>query len=283
MIYRRFGNTGEMLPIVGQGTWKMGEEPARRQEEIRALRLGIELGMTHIDTAEMYGNGSTEELVGRAIEGMRGKVFLTSKVLPSNASHAGTIRACERSLKRLRTEHLDLYLIHWWSRHPIEETMRAMEELTRAGKIRFFGASNFDITQLRQAEQAISRGSIACNQVCYHLEARGIEYSLIGNCRSCGIPVVGYSPYGSGNFPSSGSRERRALAEIGKRHGKSPRQVALNFLTRQEGLFSIPKAACAEHVRENSRAVGWELSTEDLQTIDGFFPPPARETALEMI
>ncbi len=283
MIHRRFGNTGETLPIVGQGTWKMGESPARRQEEIRALRLGIELGMTHIDTAEMYGNGSTEELVGLAIEGIRGKVFLTSKVLPSNASHEGTIRACERSLKRLRTEHLDLYLIHWWSRHPIEETMRAMEELARAGKIRFFGVSNFDITQLRQAERATSQGSITCNQVCYHLGARGIEYSLIGHCKARGVPVVGYSPYGSGNFPPSGSRERRALAGIGKRHGKSPWQVALNFLTREEGVFSIPKAGCAEHVRENSSAVGWELSAEDLQAIDDLFPPPAGETALEMI
>ncbi len=283
MIYRKFGNTGVALPVIGQGTWKMGESPARVSAEIQALRLGIELGMTHIDTAEMYGNGSTEELVGRAIEGLREKVFLTSKVLPSNASHAGTIRACERSLKRLRTEYLDLYLVHWWSNHPIEETMRAMEELVHAGKVRFFGVSNFDIKQLRLAEHAISRGSIACNQVCYHLGARGIEYSLINFCRARGISVVGYSPFGSGNFPPSGNRQRRALSEIARRHGKTPWQVALNFLTRQEGLFSIPKAGCTEHVRENSRAVGWELAPEDLQAIDGLFPPPAGETALEMI
>ncbi|NWG14567.1 MAG: aldo/keto reductase [Acidobacteria bacterium] len=283
MIYRKFGNTGVALPLVGQGTWKMGESRERAKEEIQTLRLGIDLGMTHIDTAEMYGNGSTEELVGRAIEGVREKVFLASKVLPSNASYQGTIRACEGSLRRLRTDYLDLYLLHWWSRHPVEETMRAMEELARLGRIRFFGVSNFDIGQLGQAERAITRGSIACNQVCYHLKARGIEYSLIGYCRSRGIPLVGYSPFGSGDFPSPGSRAGRALAEIGKRHGKSARQVALNFLTREEGLFSIPKAGRAEHVRENSSAVGWELSEDDIEIINGFFPRPDRDTSLEMI
>ncbi len=284
MVFREFGKTGVKVPVIGQGTWNMGEAKARAEEEIRSLRLGIDVGMTHIDTAEMYGSGRSEDLVGRAISGIRHKVFLTSKVLPSNASYTGTLRACERSLKRLGTDYLDLYLLHWWSEsHPIEETMRAMEEIVRAGKVRFIGVSNLEIHEMRRADDALANQEIACNQICYHLQARGSEFSLVPYCASRGIAVVGYSPFGSGKFPSEGCREWRALAEIGRRHGRTPRQVALNFLTRREGLFSIPKAANVDHVRENADAVGWNLSKEDLCTIDDAFPTPTSDSPLEMI
>jgi diketogulonate reductase-like aldo/keto reductase len=284
MIFRKFGNTGVQIPVIGQGTWNMGEVRARAKEEIRSLRFGIDLGMTHIDTAEMYGGGRTEDLVGRAISGIRHKVFLTSKVLPSNASHTGTLRACEQSLKRLGTDYLDLYLLHWRSEsHPIEETMAAMEELVRTGKVRFIGVSNLEMHEMRRAEEALAREKIVCDQICYHLQARGIEFSLLPHCVSRGIAVVGYSPFGSGNFPREGNRTWDALASIGLRHGKTPRQVALNFLTRQWGVFSIPKAADADHVRENADAVGWDLSPEDLSAIDEAFPPPAGDSPLEMI
>jgi len=284
MIRRRFADTGIELPIVGQGTWGMGEDRARASEQIQALRTGIDLGMTHIDAAELYGNGAAEELVGQAIAGQRDRVFLTSKVLPGNASYEATLRACERSLRRLGTDRLDLYLLHWWSgQHPIRETMHAMEALVQAGKVRIIGVSNLDVAQLKQAEQALESERLACNQVCYHLKARGIEYSLIPYCRSRQIAVVGYSPFGSGNFVSERSKGGHVLATIGARHGKSPRQVALNFLTRTEPLFAIPKAARAEHVRENAGAAGWELAPEDLQAIDRAFPPPTQETPLEIL
>jgi diketogulonate reductase-like aldo/keto reductase len=284
MIHRRFADTNILLPVVGQGTWGMGETPSRAGEEIAALRLGIELGMTHIDTAEMYGNGGAEELVGRAIAGIRTQIFLASKVLPSNASYSGTLKACERSLKRLGTDWLDLYLLHWWSgRHPIRETMRAMEELVRAGKVRYIGVSNLDVRQLQLAEQALTRGRIACNQVCYHMQARGIEFRLISYCHTRRIAVVGYSPFGSGKFVLVRSQGGQVLADIGARCGKSMHQVVIRFLTQRQPLFTIPKAVHTDHVRENADAVGWELAPEDLQTIDQAFPPPTGEIPLEII
>jgi len=284
VIFREFGTTGVQMPVIGQGTWNMGDVRARAEEEIRSLRIGIDLGMTHIDTAEMYGDGRAEVQVGRAISGIRHKVFLTSKVLPSNASCPGTLRACEQSLKRLGTDYLDLYLLHWWSeKHSIEETMAAMEQLVRVGKVRFIGVSNLEIHQLLQAQEALVREKIVCNQVCYHLQARGIEFSLVPHCESRGIAVVGYSPFGSGKFPEEGSRKWKALAGIARRHGKTPRQVALNFLTRHKGVFSIPKAVNADHVRENADGAGWDLSAEDLRSIDEAFPPPAGDSPLEVI
>jgi len=284
MNVRRFATTSLQLPVVGQGTWGMGEHPSRASEEIAALRLGIELGMFHIDTAEMYGNGNTEILVGRAIAGIREQVFLASKVLPGNASYSGTLKACERSLKRLGTDRLDLYLLHWWSeRHPIRETMRAMEDLVRAGKVRFIGVSNLDVRQMQLAERALTHERIVCNQVCYHMKARGIEFSLIPYCRERNIAVVGYSPFGSGDFVLEQSKGGRVLAEIGARHGKSMRQVAIRFLTRRPQLFTIPKAARADHVRDNAGVVDWELSPEDLQAINQAFPPPTKETPLAII
>jgi diketogulonate reductase-like aldo/keto reductase len=276
MITREFGSTGVKVPIIGQGTWQMN------QRGLDALRAGIELGMTHIDTAEMY-TGS-EEVVAEAIHGRRRNVFLVSKVLPVNASYKATTRACDASLKRLKTDYLDVYLLHWWSEsHPMEETMRAMEELVAAGKIRHIGVSNFDVDQLKRAQKALSREKIVCNQVLYHLKSRGIENRLIACCESQNIAVVGYSPFGNGDFPSPASKGGRVLASIAKRHGKTPRQIALNFLTRRKSLFTIPKASTLDHVRENAGGAGWKLDAEDLKHLDSVFPVTAKDAPLDMI
>ncbi len=280
---KAFGWTGVDVPVIGQGTWMIeGRQEAERQA-VAALRVGLDLGMTHIDTAEMYGDGRAEELVGEAIAGRRQEVFLASKVLPSNASYEGTQRACERSLKRLRTDYLDLYLLHWRGRIPLAETMRAMEALAAAGKIRFFGVSNFDVDDLRDAEQELAGGRIASNQVLYHLQERGIERRLIPYCAGRGIAVVGYTPFGRGKFPSPSSKGGRVLAAIAQRNGKTPRQVILNFLTRLPGVFTIPKASNPEHVRENSQGAGWELSAEDIACIEEAFPVPDRDRPLAML
>jgi diketogulonate reductase-like aldo/keto reductase len=259
-----------------------GSREAERSA-VHALKTGMDLGMTHIDTAEMYGNGRAEELVGEAIAGRRQEVFLVSKVLPSNASYEGTLRACERSLRRLGTDCLDLYLLHWRGRHPLAETMRAMETLVSTGKIRFFGVSNFDVADVKQAQAAVGKGRLAANQVLYHLGDRGIERKLIPYCSGQEIAVVGYSPFGHGDFPSAGSRGGKLLAEIAQRHGRTPRQVVLNFLTRQPGVFAIPKASDAGHVRENSGGDGWTLTAEDREAIERVFPAPARDVPLGML
>ena len=269
MQTRAFASTGVQVPVIGQGTWRLGREGAA------GLRLGLELGMTHIDTAEMYGDGEAESVVAGVIHGQREKVFLVSKVLPSNASYKGTLRACDASLKRLGTDYLDVYLLHWWGSHPIADTMRAMEELVRAGKIRAIGVSNLDIAELKQAQAALTRERIVCNQVLYHVRSRGIEYRLIDYCREQGIAVVGYTPFGKVNFPDD------ELGVIGRRHGKTARQVALNFLTRRDDVFAIPKASNLDHVRENAGASGWTLTDEDLAAIDKLFPPPRREEPLD--
>jgi diketogulonate reductase-like aldo/keto reductase len=241
-----------------------------------ALRLGLELGMTHIDTAEMYGDGEAERVIAGVIKGKRDRVFIVSKVLPSNASYNGTLRACDASLKRLSTDYLDVYLLHWWSStHPLEETMRAMEDLVRAGKIRALGVSNFDVPELKRAQAALTRERIACNQVLYHVKSRGIEHRLIAYCEAQEIAVVGYSPFGKGSFPE------RELTAIAGRHGKTARQVALNFLTRRHSLFAIPKSSNVQHVRENAGAAGWDLTPEDLKEIDRLFPPPSRQVPLD--
>lgn len=296
MIKRRFGWTGVQVPVIGQGTWMTeaggeGRSGGSRKSDgggrraIEALQLGMDLGMTHIDTAEMYGNGRVEEMVAQAIAGRRDEVFLVSKVLPSNASYEGTLKACRRSLDRLKTDRLDLYLLHWPGSHPIGETMRAMEKLVTDGMTRFIGVSNFDLEQLQEAEAALSRERIACNQVLYHLGYRAIERRLQPYCAERGIALVGYSPFGHGNFPSGS----RVLAEVGRRHGdRTPRQVALNFLTRHPALFTIPKASRPEHVRENSggAAEGWSLERQDLEAIERAFPLPDDDdggSGLEMI
>jgi diketogulonate reductase-like aldo/keto reductase len=264
VITRPFGPTGASVAVIGQGTWRMGEDAARRRGEVRALRLGIELGMTHIDTAEMYGDGGAERVVAEAIAGQRDRVFLVSKVLPSNASCAGTIRACEASLRRLRTDHLDLYLLHWWSeRHPVEETMRAMAELVRRGLTTLVGVSNFDVSQMRRAQAALGDLPLACNQVLYHIRERGIEKDVLKHCERERLAVVGYTPLARGGYM------RGTIAEIAKRHGRTPRQVVLSFLTRRPALFTIPKASDPEHVRENAGALGFALTPEELRAIDG--------------
>ena len=264
------------VPVIGQGTWNL------KAKGLEALRLGIQLGLTHIDTAEMYTGA--EEVVAEAIRGQREKIFLVSKVLPSNASYKGTLRACDASLKRLKTDYLDVYLLHWWSgAHDIGETMRAMEELVASGKIRNIGVSNFDIDQLKQTQKALTREKIVCNQVLYHLRSRGIERRLIPYCESQNIAVVGYSPFGQGNFPAPGSKQCQALDSIAAKHGKIVRQVALNFLTRRKGVVTIPKSANPHHVRENAGGAGWELDADDLKLIDIVFPPPRKDEPLDML
>jgi diketogulonate reductase-like aldo/keto reductase len=250
---------------------------------IDALRAGIDLGLTHIDTAEMYGSGRAEEITGRAIAGRRDHVFLVSKVLPSNASYEGTLRACERSLKRLGTDRLDLYLLHWESRHPIGETMRAMERLIDERQIRFAGVSNFDVAQLRAAQAAMRHHRLASNQVLYHLGERGIERKLIPYCQEQGIALVGYTPFGRAKFPRPASPGGRVLADIAQRHGRTVRQAILNFLTRLDGVFTIPKAGNAGHTRENSGGAGWTLPAEDIAAIDKTFPAPAHDVPLAML
>jgi diketogulonate reductase-like aldo/keto reductase len=265
------------------GTWMIEGPQEVESRAIEALRIGLDLGLTHIDTAEMYGNGRVEELVAEAINDRREEVFLASKVLPSNASYKGTLRACRQSLKRLKTEWLDLYLLHWPSSYPIRETMRAMEKLVDDGGIRFIGVSNFDVDQLHAAEKALSKHRLACNQVLYHLGYRGIERHILPYCAKRGIAVVGYSPFGHGTFPPPESTGGRLLAEIAKRHGRTPRQVALNFLTRHPSVFTIPKAGRPEHVQENSGGAGWELTADDLIAIDREFPAPHVDVPLESI
>lgn len=283
MPEKAFGWTGVAVPVVGQGTWAIEGSRETERRAIEALRLGLDLGLTHIDTAEMYGSGRAEELVAEAIAGRRDEVFLVSKVLPSNASYDGTIRACERSLARLGTDRLDLYLLHWRGTHPLEETMRAMEALVAAGKVRFVGVSNFDVEDLEEAKRALGDGRIACDQVLYHLRERGIERRLVPYCAAEGIAVVGYSPFGHSGFPAPSSARGRVLARIGARHGKTARQVALNFLTRHPACFTIPKASRLEHVRENAGSAGWSLTSEDLGEIDRAFPAPDRDVPLGII
>ena len=281
METRAFGRIGVRVPVIGQGTWNVGEDPEARVREIAALRAGLDHGLTHIDTAEMYGDGRSEQVVGQAIAGRRDEVFLVTKVLPSNASYEGTIQACERTLRRLGTDHLDLYLLHWPSpQHAIAETMRALETLVAVGKTRFIGVSNFTVGELRAALRCLTTERIACNQVLYHLESRGIESEVLTFCRREAIAVVAYSPFAQGAFPPRARRRADALETIAETHGKTIRQVALRFLTREDGLFVVPKAARVEHVRENAGGCGWSLSPSALATLDQVFPVPPRGTRL---
>ena len=280
MIKRPFGWTNVEVPVIGQGTWMIEGDPDREKRAVQTLRLGLDLGLTHIDTAEMYGEGRVEQLVAEAIVGRRDEVFLASKVLPSNASYKGTLKACESSLRRLRTDRLDLYMLHWPGRHPVEETMRAMEKLIERGLIRFAGVSNFDVEDLQSAADSLEDQRLACDQVLYHLEDRGIEVRLLPQCTQEQIAIVSYSPFGHGKFPGVHSVGGRLLAEIAERHGRTPRQVALNFLTRHPNVFAIPKTTHPDRVKENAGAVGWKLSAQDIDAIDLAFPAPAFVTEL---
>lgn len=265
---RPFGATGFRVSALGQGTWQMERDD--RASCIDALRRGLDLGLTHIDTAELYGQGEVEPLVGEAIQGRRDEVFLVSKVLPQNASREGTVLACEKSLRRLGTDHLDCYLLHWPGRHALGDTFAAFEELVAAGKIRSFGVSNFDEGELAAALEIAGPGRIAQNQVLYHLEERAIEHAVIPFCEKHEIAVVGYSPFGSGGarFPAGD----RALGEVAAAHGATPRQVALAFLTRRPSLFAIPKASRRAHVEDNAGAARLTLAAGDVAKIDAAFP-----------
>lgn len=273
MTKKRFGSTGAEVSTIGQGTWDIPESGARAKEAIRALRRGIELGMSHIDTAEMYGSGRAEEMVGEAIAGVpRDGLFLASKVLPGNASYKGTLGACERSLRRMRIDYLDLYMLHWPSSHPLEDTMRALETLVEQGKTRFIGVSNFDVDEVREAQSYLRKVPLASDQVLYHLKERGAEARLIRYCREQDIAVVAYTPFGRGRFPRKEIEPGGVIGRIAAKHRKTPRQVILNLLTRTPNVFAIPKASNVEHVEENAGAAGWKLDAEDVAAIDAAFP-----------
>jgi diketogulonate reductase-like aldo/keto reductase len=284
MINRKFGWTNVDVSVIGQGTWLIENDDS---SSIKTLQIGLDLGMTHIDTAEMYGNGKAEELVSQAIAvRKREDIFLASKVLPSNASFEGTIKSCKNSLKRLKTDYLDLYMLHWPSAyHSISDTMKAMEKLVKDNLIRFIGVSNFDLKELQQAEQSLENEHIACNQVLYHLGYRAIEKRIILYCKSKGIAVVGYSPFGHGNFPSQNRIEGKVLAKIANRHGRTPRQIALNFLSLHSNMFTIPKTSHPERARENSKSVDtdWSLTDKDMEEINRAFPVSDKDNLLEMI
>jgi Aldo/keto reductases, related to diketogulonate reductase len=270
--------SGENIPVLGQGTWNLGDNPRSRKEEIATLCLGIDFGMTLIDTAEMYGSGASEQLVGEAIAGRRDDVFLVSKVLPSNATRRGTITACERSLRHLRTDHLDLYLLHWRGGIPLAETLEAFTTLVQEGKIRYWGVSNFDIADMQELVGVAGGSSVALNQVLYNLTRRGIEYDLLPWSREHGIPVMAYSPIEQGRMLSNAG-----LREIAERHGATPAQVGLAWLLRQDGLCAIPKASTVAHVRENWAALDLQLTEQDLVHLDRIFPAPTRHRPLEML
>jgi diketogulonate reductase-like aldo/keto reductase len=269
---------GEKVPAFGQGTWHMGEDRRRAAEEAAALRLGIELGLTLIDTAEMYGSGRAEEIVADASKGLRDRLFIVSKVLPYNASRAGTIEACERSLKRLETDRIDLYLLHWRGSVPLAETLAGLELLKRDGKIRHHGVSNFDLDDMQEWVGLTGGQSVAANQILYNLTRRGPEWELIPWCRERQIAIMAYTPIEQGRM-----LRHKALAEVAARHDATPAQVALAWLLRQDGMIVIPKASQREHVRENRGALDVKLTADDLAALDRAFPPPKGRTALGML
>jgi len=270
MHRRRFGWTGVEVPIIGQGTWKMeGDDP---DQVVAAIRAGLDAGMLHVDTAELYGGGRVESLVARAIAGRRQEIFLVSKVMPSHATRSGTIKACEASLARLKTDHLDCYLLHWPGSHPLAETIAAFERLVQDGKIRSWGLSNFGVDELEEALEIAGPRRIACNQVLYHLRARDIEAGVLPWCAEHEVAVVGYSPFGSGDFPAPASRGGKVLGVIAQAHRATPHQVALAFLVRDPGVFGIPKSANAERVRANAAAVELRLTEDELAALETAFP-----------
>jgi diketogulonate reductase-like aldo/keto reductase len=270
---------GVEVPALGQGTWHMGEHRGAAVDEVAALKLGIELGMTLIDTAEMYGGGGAEEIVARAIAGSRDRVFLVSKVSPHNASRSGTRTACERSLRRLGTDWLDLYLLHWQGSHPLAETIEAFEALKGQGKIRRWGVSNFDRDDMQELARVPAGGGCATDQVLYHPGSRGIEFDLLPWCRKSGMPITAYSPIGQGGR----LLRSKALDGVARRRGVTPAQVAIAWGLRHPDVISIPKASNPAHVRENAAAAGLVLGADDLTAIDAEFPPPRRKQPLGIL
>jgi diketogulonate reductase-like aldo/keto reductase len=270
--------SGEAIPSLGQGTWGMAEDARRRKDEVAALRVGFDLGMTLVDTAEMYADGAAEALVGEAIAGRRDELFLVSKVLPENATRPGTVDACEHSLRRLGTDHLDLYLLHWRGNVPLEETLDAFAALVDAGKIRYWGVSNFDVVDMIELWGLDGGTKVATDQVLYNLTRRGIEYDLMPWCRNRNIPIMAYSPIEQGRL--LGHSELKSVAA---RHNATPAQVALAWLLRQDGVVAIPKAANVAHVRENRAALELHLTREDLAALDRAFPAPTEAIPLAML
>ncbi len=270
--------SGEAVPVLGQGTWGMGEQPRRAVDEALALRLGLDLGMTLIDTAEMYGDGGAEEVVADAIAGRRNEVFLVGKVLPENASRRKTLEACERSLRRLGTDRIDLYLLHWRGGVPMSETLAAFTELLEAGKICAWGVSNLDTDDMDELAGLPGGGDCATNQVLYNLTRRGIEFDLLPWCRKRGIPIMAYSPIEQGRMLG-----HNMLKTVAARHNATPAQVALAWLLQQPNVLVIPKAANPTHVRENRAALDLRLTEDDLADLDKAFPPPSRKKPLEML
>lgn len=270
--------SGEAVPVLGQGTWHMGERAARRADEVAALRLGLDLGLILIDTAEMYADGEAERVVGEAIAGRRDGVFLVSKVMPQNASRAGTVAACEASLQRLGTDRIDLYLLHWPGSVPLADTLDGFDDLIAAGKIRHWGVSNFDVPDMEELDADPRGEEVATNQVLYNLSRRGIEFDLKPLCEELGVPVMAYSPIEQGRLLGA-----PALATVAARHETGPAAIALAWLLRQPGLVAIPKSGSAAHLRENRAALDIALTAEDLATLDRAFPAPRGAQPLAML
>jgi diketogulonate reductase-like aldo/keto reductase len=270
--------SGEQIPVLGQGTWGWAEDPRRRSDELAALRVGLDLGMTLIDTAEMYAQDAAEELVGEGIAGRRDEVFLVDKVLPDNASRRGTVAACQRSLARLGTDRIDLYLLHWRGRVPLAETVQAFAELMQAGKIRYWGVSNFDISDLADLAAVAGGEAAVTDQVLYNLLRRGPEYDLMPLCRGRGLPVMAYSPVEQGRL-----LDHPALAGVARRHGVTPARVALAWVVRADGVIAIPRAGSPAHVRDNAAVHDLRLTESDLATLDEAFPPPTGPQPLEVL
>jgi len=270
--------SGRDIPALGIGTWNMGESHAEEAQEVASIRKAVELGMTVVDTAEMYADGRSEEIVGKAIADLRDEVFLVSKVYPFNASATGTIEACERSLKRLGVDHLDLYLLHWRGSHPLEETVAAFEKLKQSGKIRDWGVSNFDTDDMEELFEVENGRNCAVNQVLYNLSRRGVEYDLLPWCQEKSLPLMAYSPIEQGRILNN-----HELIRIAKAYQATPAQVALAFLLERDGVLAIPKSAKPERVEENRGATDLDISDEDWASLDAAFPPPTRKTSLAML
>jgi diketogulonate reductase-like aldo/keto reductase len=279
MQTKKFGKNGPQVSVIGQGTWYL--DRGDRKAAIAALRRGIDAGMTHIDTAEMYGDA--ELVIADAIAGHRDNLFLVSKVLPSNASRRGTITACERSLKRLKTDRLDCYLLHWRGSYPLADTVAAFDELIAAGKIRSWGVSNFDADDLDELLEVAGEGQIACNQVLYHLQERAIEHAVIPWCEEHGVAVVAYSPFGHNDFPAATSKGGAVLQSIAAAHKATARQVTLSFLTRAPGVLAIPKASSAAHAAENAAAGDLKLGDSEIAALDRVFPRGPKPRSLPML